>query len=120
MARIDDLLRIDGVLAAGEFAPDGALVDYKTNTNMSRELAASTAQFCATVSMLFDTLAGAYSQLTGMNWTPQQGWAYSGGDLTVAVGGRFGVFIKTEKANFNQLFQVLVGQPAARAAARAS
>ena len=73
MARIDDLLKIDGVLAAGEFAPDGALVDYKSNTNMSRELAASTAQFCATVSMLFNTLAGAYSQLTGMNWTPALG-----------------------------------------------
>ena len=40
--------------------------------------------------------------------------------LTVAVGGRFGVFIKTDKANFNQLFQVLVGQPAAPAAARGS
>src|SRR4029453_1239730 len=120
MARIDDLLRIDGVLAAGEFAADGALVDYKSNMNMSRELASATAQFCATVSMLFNTLAGAYSQLTGMRWTPQQGWAYSGGELTVAVGGRFGVFIKTDKADFNQLFQVLVGQPAARPAARAS
>src|SRR5262245_47556075 len=117
MARIDDLLRIDGVVAAGEFTPDGALVDYRASTNMSRELAASSAQFCATVSMLFNTLAGSYSQLSGMRWTPQQGWAYSGGDMTVAVGGRFGVFIKTEKADFNQLFQVLVGQPA-RAAGR--
>ena len=60
------------------YTPDGTLVDYKTNTNMSRELAASTAQFCATVSMLFNTLAGAYSQLTGMNWTPQQGWGVFG------------------------------------------
>ena len=49
-----------------------------------------------------------------MNWTPQHGWAYSGGDMTVAVSGRFGLFIKTEKADFNQLFEVLVGQPAAR------
>ena len=84
------------------------------NMNMSRELAATTAQFCATVSMLFNTLAGAHSQLSGMRWLPQQGWAYSGGDMTVAVGGRYGIFIKTEKADFNQLFQVLVGQPAAR------
>ena len=82
--------------------------------NMSRELAATTAQFCATVSMLFNTLAGAHSELSGMRWLPQQGWAYSGGDMTVAVGGRYGIFIKTEKADFNQLFQVLVGQPAAR------
>jgi roadblock/LC7 domain-containing protein len=112
MARIDELLKIDGVVAAGEFAPDGSLVDFKANMNMSRELAATTAQFCATVSMLFNTLAGAHSQLSGMKWLPQQGWAYSGGDMTVAVGGRFGLFIKTEKADFNELFQVLVGQPA--------
>jgi roadblock/LC7 domain-containing protein len=29
--------------------------------------------------------------------------------MTVAVGGRVGVFIKTEKADFNKLFQTLVG-----------
>jgi roadblock/LC7 domain-containing protein len=117
MARLDDLLKIDGAVAAGEFAPDGTLVDFKSSMNMSRDLAAATAQFCATVSMLFNTLAGAHSQLSGMRWLPQQGWAYSGGDMTVAVGGRYGIFIKTEKADFNQLFQVLVGQ-SARAAAR--
>src|SRR4030095_13067073 len=117
MARLDDLLKIDGAVAAGEFAPDGAVVDFKANMNMSRELAATTAQFCATVSMLFNTLAGAHSQLSGMRWLPQQGWAYSGGDMTVAVGGRYGIFIRTEKADFTRLFEVLVGQPA-RAAAR--
>jgi roadblock/LC7 domain-containing protein len=114
MARIDELLKIDGAVAAGEFAPDGTLVDFKSNMNMSRDLAATTAQFCATVSMLFNTLAGAHSQLSGMRWLPQQGWAYSGGDMTVA-GGRHGIFIKTEKADFNKLFEVLVGQKAVRA-----
>ena len=39
MARLDDLLKIDGAVAAGEFAPDGTLVDFKSNMNMSRELA---------------------------------------------------------------------------------
>ena len=112
MARIDDLLKIDGAVAAGEFAPDGTLVDFKSHTNMPRELAATTAQFCATVSMLFNTLAAAHTQLSGMQWLPQQGWAYSGGDMTVAVGGRYGIFIKTEKADFNKLFEVLVGQRA--------
>jgi roadblock/LC7 domain-containing protein len=50
--------------------------------------------------------------MSGMNWTPQQGWAYSGGDWTVAVGegGRKGVFIETAKADFNDLFRVLVSE----------
>ncbi len=99
-------------MAAGEFTADGTLVDYKANMDMSREMAEMSAQFCATVTMMFNTLASAFSQLSGMNWTPQQGWAYSGGDMTVAIGGGGdkGVFIETTKADFNQLFQVLVGE----------
>ncbi|MFQ5615331.1 MAG: DUF2173 family protein [Anaerolineales bacterium] len=109
MATLDELLKIDGVVAAGEFAADGELVDYKAEMDMSPELAAMSAQFCATVTMLFNTLAGAFTQLSPMNWTPQQGWMYAGGDMTVAVGGNKGVFVETAKADFNQLFQVLVG-----------
>jgi roadblock/LC7 domain-containing protein len=88
MAKLDDLLRIDGVMAAGEFAADGTR---------------------ATVSMVFTTLGAAFSHLTPLQFTPQQGWAFSGGDMTVAVGGRVGVFIRTEKADFNRLFKALVG-----------
>ena len=112
MASLEELLQIDGVAAAGEFAKDGSLIDYKSNMDMSPELAAGAAQFCGTVSMLFDTLSGSFSQMSGMNWTPQQGWAYSGGDWTVAVGagGQKGVFIETAKADFNDLFRVLVSE----------
>jgi roadblock/LC7 domain-containing protein len=45
-----------------------------------------------------------------MNWVPQQGWAYSGGEWTVAIGGNRGVFVETAKADFNRLFQALVGR----------
>ena len=112
MATLEELLTIDGVAAAGEFAPDGSLVDYKANMDMSPEMAAGAAQFCATVTMLFNTLAGAFSQMSGMSWTPQQGWAYSGGEWTVALGagGYRGVFVETAKADFNKLFGLLVGQ----------
>src|SRR5947207_14284401 len=112
MASLKELLKINGVVAAGEFTKDGSVVDYKSNMDMSPELVASAAQFCAAVSMLFDTLGGAFFQISGMNWSPQQGWAYSGGDWTVALGegGRKGVFIETTKADFNELFRVLVGE----------
>ncbi len=109
MATLDELLNIDGVVAAGEFTADGKLVDYKAKMDMSQEMAEMTAQFCATVTMMFNTLAGAFAQLSQMNWVPQQGWAYSGGDFTAAIGGNRGVFIETAKADFNQLFEVLVG-----------
>ncbi len=110
MATLDDLLKIDGVGAAGEFAADGKLVDYKATMDMSREMAEMSAQFCATVTMMFNTLAGSFAQLSQMKWVPQQGWMYAGGDWTIAIGGNQGVFIETAKADFNQLFKVLVGE----------
>lgn len=109
MTTLDDLLEIDGVVAAGEFTPDGDLVDYGSTMDMSEELAATAAQFCASVTMLFNTLGGAFTEMSGMGWSPQQGWMYAGGDYTVAVGGTTGVFIETEKADFNRLYQELVG-----------
>jgi roadblock/LC7 domain-containing protein len=109
MATLDDLLKMSGVMAAGEFSADGKLVGYKAKMEMSPELAATTAQYCATVTMMFNTLAGAFTQLSTMNWVPQKGWAYSGGDWTVAVGGHRGVFVETARADFNKLFETLVG-----------
>jgi len=111
MATLDELLKIEGVVAAGEFKRDGTLVDYRASMDMSRELASQAAQFCATVTMLFQTLGGAFEGISGMPWTPQQGWAYSGGQYTVAIGegGTKGVFVETAKADFNELFRLLVG-----------
>lgn len=109
MASIDNLLEIEGVVAAGEFTRGGELVDYGANMEMSEELAATAAQFCASVTLLFDTLGGAFSEMSGMNWTPQDGWMYAGGDFTVAIGDNTGVFVETEKADFNQLYEELVG-----------
>ncbi|MEP6959007.1 MAG: DUF2173 family protein [Nitrospirota bacterium] len=79
-ATLDDLLKMPGVMAAGELSADGKLVGYKAKMEMSPELAATTAQFCATVTMMFNTLAGAFTQSSKMNWVPQKGWAYNGGD----------------------------------------
>ena len=110
MATLDELLGIEGVVAAGEFGADGSVRDYKAKMDMPPDMAQMTAQFCATVTMMFNTLANSYTQLSGMRWVPQQGWAYSGGDWTVAIGGggRKGVFVETAKADFNRLFEVLV------------
>jgi hypothetical protein len=52
-ATLDDLLEIDGVVAAGEFTADGKVVDYRAKMDMSPEMADMTAQFCATVTMNF-------------------------------------------------------------------
>src|SRR2546428_12313438 len=99
-----------GVAAAGEVAPAAKVDNYLASIDRSRDMAAMTAQFVATVTMLFNTLAGAFSQLSKMKWVPQQGWAYTGGDWTVAVMGNWGVFVETSKADFNLLYKELGGK----------
>lgn len=111
MAELHDLANLNGVVLAFEYAPDGTVIDYKANMSVPPDMVAFAAQFCATVTMNFNTLAGAFSQLGQMNWVPQQGWAYASGEWTVAIGGGGyrGVFIETAKADFNKLFKTLVG-----------
>jgi roadblock/LC7 domain-containing protein len=109
MATLEELLDIEGVVAAGEYTPDGRLVDYKAEMDMSQEMAEMTAQFSATVTMMFNTLASSYTQMSGMQWVPQRYWTYSGGEWTVAIGENRGVFVETAKADFNKLFETLAG-----------
>lgn len=106
---LDELLRLKGVIASGEFSQNGKLIDFRSNNSqLSDEVANLTAQFAAAVSQLLGTLASAHSKISGLKWVPEHGWAYSGGDLTIAVGGNRGVFVKTADADFNQLFEVLI------------
>jgi hypothetical protein len=56
VATLRELLDIEGVVAAGEFNPDGSLVDFEAKMDMSEEMAQMTAQFFATVCMIFNTL----------------------------------------------------------------
>ena len=59
---------------------------------------------------MFDVLAGSYTKLNPQfAFTPQHGWAYSGGDWSIAVGGNRGVFVRTSDADYNELFSTLVG-----------
>jgi len=49
--------------------------------------------------------------MSKQNWAPQLGWAYASGEWTMAIGGNGyrGVFVQTVKADFNKLFEMLVG-----------
>jgi len=107
---LDELLALKGVIASGEFAANGRLVDIRTKGSpLPDDVAGLTAQFAAAISQLLSTLAAAHTRISGLNWVPAQGWACSGGELTIAVGGNHGVFVKTEEADFNQLFEALIG-----------
>ena len=108
MTTLDQLMKIGGVVAAGEFTDDGKLVDVRGQ--LTPDIAQAAAQFCDTVNMIFNTLSGAFQQISGMQWTSPQGWAFSGGNYPVCIGGNKGVFVETTKADFNELFKALVAQ----------
>lgn len=102
---LDELLLLKGVIASGEFASNGKLLDFRSKeTSLPDDVALLTSQFSAAVGHLLGALAAAHSRISGLlgvlaaghglksnvNWVPAQAWAYSGGDLTIAVGGRRG------------------------------
>ena len=64
------VLDIEGVGAAGEFSLDGSLLNYEAKIDMSEELAQKTAQYCVAISLMFNTLASSFTDLSGMNWVP--------------------------------------------------
>lgn len=111
MASLEELLEIEGVVAAGEWTKDGSLIDHKVSMDIAPGLMAAAARFCETVTITFDKLSEAFSEMSGMNWTPQHGWIYTGGDWSIVVGegGRKGVFVETAKADFNNLLGQLAG-----------
>ncbi len=111
IATLDDLIQMEGVCLAFEFGVDGKLKDYKARADISREMVESASQFCATVTMMFNTLAGAYTKMSGWNWTPQKGWAYVSEEWAVCIGGDGyrAVWVETSRADFNKIYQAVVG-----------
>lgn len=107
LASLEDLTKLDGVLMAFEFTPDGKCTAFK---QVTPEMAASAAQHCATVTMLFNTLAGDFSALSERRWEPQHGWMFQGGEYTVVVGngGYRAVFVETAKADLKALLKALL------------
>ena len=111
LATLDELAAVKGVNVAAQWTDDHILQAYKSQRGISDEEARQKAQFCISVSMMLNNFVFSFTQLSGVQWTPQQGWAYSGGEWTVAVGkgGKLGAYLDTAEADFNRLIEVLFG-----------
>ncbi len=109
LATLDELAAVKGVNVAAQWTDNHILQAYKSQRGISDEEARQKAQFCITVSMMMNNFAFSFTQLSGVQWTPQQGWAYSGEEWTVAVGkgGELGAYLDTAESDFNRLIEVL-------------
>ncbi len=103
--KLERLMKIKGVIAAGHYTPDGKLVDYKGP--LSREMAEMVSKMVAANTLMGTVQAEAFSKISGMKWTPFHGWAVAAGDYAVCVMGQYGVFVKLDEADFNLIFKEL-------------
>jgi roadblock/LC7 domain-containing protein len=59
------------------------------------------------MSMLFTTLAWSISGSSQMDWLPQRGWTYTGGDWTIVVSGSRAVIVETRSADLAKLWKAM-------------
>lgn len=105
---LENIVRMDGVILAFEFTPDGTCTNYK---NVTREMAAMISRFYAAVTMNFNALTNGFAILSEQRWVPQRGWMYRDGSYTVIMGkgGYRGVFAESDKVNVDGVFAALEG-----------
>lgn len=109
MTTLDELLNIEGVVAAGEFTSDGNVVDFQTKMGLPSEVAEMLSQSLAIITAIFNNLASSREPLSQTQRIPWRGWAYSVGDWALVVGSHKGVLVETAKADFDTLSEALVG-----------
>ena len=110
MIGLDRLLDRRGVLAAGQFSPEGEVV--RAVGSLSHEQMEKVAEVCGVHQLHAEDTAAKLARITGLDWSHLNGWVIWAGKLALCVSGNTGVFAEASKADFNQLMVDLFGPPA--------
>lgn len=106
MNKLNELMSLDGVLAAGEFNSEGNLVAFEGN--ITEEEAAMAAQMSHANKVMAQMHVDGFTALSGEDgWTPVNGFAVNGSKMSVCVGGNIGVFVDNSTVSFNEIFKAL-------------
>ena len=116
MSEFDELVARPGVLMAGRIGPDGRIAEYKSKSLYvaNPAMTAMAQWFIAAITMTFNSMAYAVDSMnqSGFNetsWLPQKGWAYTGGDYTIAVhGDLFAIGERAKLENLDELASLLL------------
>lgn len=115
MIGLDRLMKIKGVVAAGQFSEGGKII--RSVGNIPKELMEQTAELCSSETKHFEELVKQYnSKMEG--WDPLVGWAVWGGKYAITIVGNTGVIIESKYADLNQLRVDLIGSEATGARPR--
>ncbi len=107
MIGLDRIMEIPGVIAAGQFSPDGKAI--RKVGEFTDDVMTSIAKTCADNNSLLESEVKQMSEETGLKCTPLNGWMIWGGKYSIFVVNNTGVIIETKRADFNQLMVDLFG-----------
>lgn len=109
MIGLDRLMERKGVLAVGQFSPDGRVI--RAVGDLSQEEMENVALTCAIQEKNTWKTATDLREGTSLKWGNLNGWVLWAGNLALCVSGETGVFVEASKADFNQLLVDLFGPP---------
>jgi roadblock/LC7 domain-containing protein len=109
MIGLDRLMDRRGVVAAGQFSPDGKVV--RAVGSLSKDQMEAVARSCANLEKQAWIAATELRDTTKLDWGNLNGWVLWSGKLALCVSGDTGVFVEAGKADFNQLMVDLYGPP---------
>ncbi len=107
MIGLDRLIKIKGVVAAGQFSDTGKVI-RKVGV-IADEIIEETAKICAYQNQKLNELTKFFEIKATMEWQPLIGWAVWAGKYVVVVMGNTGVFIESKHADLNELIVDLLG-----------
>lgn len=110
MIGLDRLMKIKGVVAAGQFSKDGKVL--RAVGDMDDQIMQLTAQMCARQTESLESSTGQFAKASKMECQPLLGWAVLGGRYAIVVMGNTGVFVDPKYVDFNQLMVDLTGSEA--------
>ena len=100
MIGLDRLMKIPGVVAAGQFSEDGKII--RKVGELPGDMLKS-AEPCVRQNQASADFLRSLDQQSERAWRPLVGWVVWGGEYSVAVVGNTRVFVETARADFNQL-----------------
>lgn len=105
---LDDLLAVPGVSFVLEFAPDGSVVDYRSEIDIPQGEIDQAAKAGPTLNSAVALAATRYNDISVLGWDPPKWLVYSGGDKWSAVlSGNHALITETATTDFNALAAAL-------------
>ena len=109
MIGLDRLMKIEGVVAAGQFSEDGKVI--RKVGEMPEDLMES-AELCVRQNQASRDFLNSLNNKLPREYGSLVGWTVWGSKYSVVVVGNTRVFVETKRGNYNQLMVDLAGMEA--------